>query len=65
MTNTTKVYVFTGLLFVFSYLLTSNLIKSFNKNDFNYVKIGVNVVAVIALVYLIIKYANLENNKKE
>lgn len=65
MTNTTKVYIYTGLLFVFSYLLTSNLIKSFNKNDFNYLKIGVNVVVVISLVYLIIKYANIENNKKE
>ena len=65
MNNTTKVYIYTGLLFVFTFLLASKLIKAYNSNDFDYLKIAINTVAVISLVYLIIKYANLENNKKE
>ena len=65
MNNTTKVYIYTGLLFVFTFLLASKLIKAYNTNNFDYLKIGINGVAVIALVYLIIKYANIENNKKE
>ena len=64
-TNTTKVYSYTGLLFVFTFLLASRLIKAYHTNDFDYLKIGINSVAVIVLVYLIIKCANLENNKKE
>ncbi|MES2748389.1 MAG: hypothetical protein V4648_08410 [Bacteroidota bacterium] len=64
-TNTTKVYIYTGLLFVFTFLLASKLIKAYNTNEFDYLKIGINSVAVISLVYLIIKYANIENNKNE
>ena len=64
-TNTTKVYIYVGLLFAFTFLLTSKLIKAFNTNNFDYFKIGINGVVVILLVYLIIKYANLENNKEE
>lgn len=62
--NTTKVYIYAALLFVFTFLLTSKLMKAFTKNEYDYLKIGINSIVVILLVYLIIKYANIENNKK-
>ena len=65
MNNTTKVYIYTGLLFVFTFLLTSKLMKAYKTNEFDYFKIGINVIVEIALVYLIVKYATIENNKKE
>lgn len=39
--------------------------KAYTTNEYDYFKIGINVIVEIALVYLIIKYANIENNKKE
>lgn len=63
--NTTKVYIYAALLFVFTFLLTSKLMKAFAKNEYDYFKIGINSIVVILLVYLIIKYANIENSKKE
>ena len=63
--NTTKVYIYTGLLFVFTFLLTKNLMKAFRTNEYDYLKIGINAIVEILLVYLIIKYANIENSKKE
>ena len=63
--NTTKVYIYVGLLFVFTFLLTSKLMKAYNTNEYDYFKIGINVIVEIILIYLIIKYANLENSKKE
>ena len=65
LSNTTKVYIYAALLFVFTFLLTSKLLKAYRTNDYDYFKIGINSVVVIFLVYLITKYANLENNKKE
>ncbi len=64
-TNTTKVYIYTGFLFVFTFMLTRNLMKAFTTNEYDYFKIGINVIVEIVLVYLIIKYASIENNKKE
>jgi len=63
--NTSKVYIYTGLLFVFTFLLTKNLMKAFRTNEYDYLKIGINAIVEIVLVYLIIKYANIENSKKE
>jgi len=62
--NTTKVYIYAALLFVFTFLLTSKLLKAFKTNEYDYLKLGINSIVVILLVYLIIKYANIENNKK-
>lgn len=64
-TNTTKVYIYTALLFVFTFLLTSKLMKAYNTNEYDYLKIGINVIVEIVLIYLIVKYANIENSKKE
>ena len=65
LSNTTKVYIYAGLLFIFTFLLTSKLLKGYQKNEYDYLKLGINIVVEIVLVYLIIKYATIENNKKE
>jgi len=64
-TNTTKVYLYTAFLFVFTFLLTSKLMKAYKTNEYDYLKIGINVIVEIVLIYLIVKYANIENNKKD
>jgi len=64
-TNTTKVYLYTALLFVFTFLLTSKLMKAYKTHEYDYFKIGINVIVEIVLIYLIVKYANIENSKKE
>ena len=41
-----KLYFNVLLLFVFTYLLTNKIIKGFTTNDFNYLRIGLNVLVI-------------------
>lgn len=45
-TNNQKLYFNVALLFVFTYLLTSKLLHGYKTNDFNYIRIGINVLVI-------------------
>jgi hypothetical protein len=44
--NNQKLYFNVALLFIFTYLLASKVISGFKTNDFNYLRIGINVLLI-------------------
>lgn len=63
--NTTLIYVYAVVLFVLTYLLAARLITSFKTNEFDYLRIGVNVVLLIYIVIKVVKLGKTENSKQE
>jgi hypothetical protein len=61
--NTTLIYVYAVVLFVLTYLLAARLITSFKTNEFDYLRIGVNVVLLIYIVIKVVKLGKIENKK--
>lgn len=63
--NTTLIYIYAVVLFVLTYLLAARLITSFKTNEFDYLRIGVNIVLLIYIVIKVVKLGKIENTKKE
>jgi hypothetical protein len=61
--NTTLIYIYAVVLFVLTYLLAARLITSFKTNEFDYLRIGLNVVLLIYLIIKVVKLGKIENNK--
>ena len=61
--NTTLIYIYAVVLFVLTYLLAARLITSFKTNEFDYLRIGLNVVLLIYLIIKVVKLGKTENNK--
>lgn len=59
-TNKQKLYFNVLLLFIFTYLLTSKVMRGFKTQDFDYVRIGLNAIIIAFTIKSIIKY-NTEN----
>ena len=54
--NKQKMWFNVALLFLFTYLLTSKLIQGFKTQDFNYIRIGINALAIFYTIKSINKY---------
>jgi len=63
LTNQTKVYIYTALLFVSIFLCATNVINGFKNNDFNYIWISSSLLMSISFIIQIIKLSKIENNK--
>lgn len=61
--NTTIIYIYAVVLFVLTYLLATRLISSFKSNEFDYLKIGINVALIIYIVIKVVALGKAENNK--
>ena len=61
-TNKHKLYLNVVLLFLFAYMLTSNVLKGFKTQDFNYIRIGLLVFIIISTILRIIKYNREDDN---
>jgi hypothetical protein len=57
-TNKHKLYFNVILLFIFSYLLTAKIIDGIKTQEFNYLRIGINILVVGLTIKSIIKYNN-------
>ena len=55
-TNKQKMYFNVFLLFIFSYFLASKVIYGIKTQDFNYVRIGLNVIVIFFTIKNINKY---------
>lgn len=55
-TNQQKLYFNVFLLFIFAYLLASKLFKGFRTQDFDYLRIVLNVVIIAFTIKNINKY---------
>lgn len=58
-------YIYIAVLFVLTYLLASRLIKGIKTQDFNFFKIGVNIVLLIYVIVQVVRLGKIENNKNE
>jgi hypothetical protein len=61
--NQTKIYIFTGLLFVSVFITTTYLIKGFKNDNFDYIWIIASLFMSLNLIRQIIKLSKIENNK--
>ncbi len=61
--NQTKIYIFTGLLFVSVFITTTYLIKGFRNDNFDYIWIIASLFMSLNLIRQIIKLSKIENNK--
>ena len=60
LTNKQKMYFNVFLLFLFSYFLASKVIHGIKTQDFNYFRIGINIVVIFFTIKNINKY-NIED----
>lgn len=63
LTNTTKIYLNVALLFVFTFLFAKRLFTSIHTNDYNYLKLTLNIMVLAITIFQIIKLSKIENNK--
>lgn len=61
--NTTILYLYVAVLFVLTYFFTSRLIKSFRTEEFDYLRLGVNIVLIIYIIIKVVKLGKIENDK--
>lgn len=63
LSNKVKLYIYVVFLFVFTYLFTSRLIHAFKTNEFDYLKLAVNVLIIVLSVFQIVRYSNKINEE--
>jgi hypothetical protein len=63
LSNQTKIYIFTGLLFVSVFLTTTYIIKGFKNDNFDYIGLFVSLLLSLGFIKEIIKLSKIENNK--
>jgi hypothetical protein len=61
--NKTILYIYVGVLFILTYLFTNRLITSFKTQDFDYLRLSVNLVLLIYMIIKVVKLGKLENDK--
>ncbi|HCQ13425.1 hypothetical protein, partial [Flavobacterium sp.] len=62
---TTILYIYVGVLFILTYLFASRLITSFKTQEFDYLRLSVNLGLLLYIIIKVVKLGKLENNNKE
>lgn len=62
-TNQTKIYLNVALLFLLTFLFAYRLITSIKTNDYNYLRLAINLAVIALTIYQIVKLSKIENNK--
>jgi hypothetical protein len=63
--NKTLVYIYTGVLFILTYLLASRLITSVKTKEFDYLKLSINLGLLIYIIIKVVKLGKIENDKSD
>lgn len=63
--NKTLIYVYAGVLFILTFLFVQRLITSFKTQEFDYLRLSVNLGLLIYIISKVVKLGKVENNKKE
>jgi hypothetical protein len=63
LSNQTKIYIFTGLLFGCTFLSAMFIFSGLKTNEYNFLAIATNLLFAIGLILQIIKLSKMENNK--
>jgi len=63
--NKTILYIYVGVLFILTYLFASRLITSFKTQDFDYLRLSINLVLLVYMIIKVVKLGKLENDKTD
>ncbi len=63
--NKTIVYIYIGVLFILTYLFASRLITSLKTQEFDYLRLSVNLGLLIYIIIKVVKLGKIENDKTE
>lgn len=63
--NKTLIYVYAGVLFILTFLFVQRLITSFKTQEFDYLRLSVNLGLLIYIIIKVVKLGKVENNNKE
>jgi hypothetical protein len=63
LSNQTKIYIFTGLLFGFTFMSAMLIFSGLETNEYNLLAITANVLLAFSMILQIIKLSKIENNK--
>jgi len=64
LTNKTIIYIYVAVLFILTFLFTRNLMKGFRKQEFDYLKLAVNLVLLVYIIVKVVKLGKIENNNQ-
>lgn len=64
LTNKTIIYIYVAALFILTFLFTRNLMKGFRKQEFDYLKLAVNLVLLVYIIVKVVKLGKIENNNQ-
>ena len=65
LSNKVKLYIYVLFLFVFSFLFTSRLISAMKNDNFDYLKLAINLLIIGLSIIQIIRYGKKENKKTD
>lgn len=65
LSNTTIIYIYVAALFGLTYLFASKLISSLRTQEFDWLRLSVNLVLIIYIIIKVIKLGKIENDKTE
>jgi hypothetical protein len=63
--NKTLIYVYAGVLFILTFLFVQRLITSFKTQEFDYLRLSVNLGLLLYIIIKVVKLGKVENNNKE
>ncbi|WP_298140948.1 hypothetical protein [Flavobacterium sp.] len=63
--NKTILYIYVGVLFILTYLFASRLITSFKTQEFDYLRLSVNLGLLIYIIIKVVKLGKAENDKTD
>ena len=63
--NKTIIYIYIAVLFILTFLFTRNLMKGFKSQEFDYLKLSVNLVLLVYIIVKVVKLGNIENNTND
>ncbi|GAA4056300.1 hypothetical protein [Flavobacterium chungnamense] len=63
--NKTLVYIYIVVLFILTYLFASRLITSLKTQEFDYLRLSVNLGLLIYIIIKVVKLGKIENDKTD
>lgn len=63
--NRTLIYIYVGVLFVLTYLFASKFISGIRTQEFDWLRLSVNLGLIIYIIIKVLKLSKIENDKTE
>ena len=61
--NTTLIYIYVAVLFVLTFLFVQRLMNSFKTEEFDYLRLSINLILLVYIIIKIVKLSKIENDK--